>query len=211
MSETGKGRFSYVAELIEKKKLEKEEKMRMGAMKDTRRLANYLDKLFRQDPDAYSTLTAKSSSPSATNLISSTIINLASRIVIITVLAWICIHPYFIFVNVFQTPAAISQSIEISTPEAVLSIFIPIVLIIPLMSTIIRIAKHNKLNETLRLEAIQRSGMTEAELNKLLEKPKKKKGTEQEKEIGLEVEATKAEPAATAPDLDDPTKSVKLG
>ena len=83
--------------------------------------------------------------------------------------------------NVFQTPAAISQSIEISTPEAVLSIFIPIVLIIPLMSTIIRIAKHNKLNETLPTEAIQRSGMTEAELNKLLEKPKKERTTEKKK------------------------------
>ena len=78
--------------------------------------------------------------------------------------------------NVFQPQPLLAKAFEISTPEAVLSIFIAIVLIIPLMSTITRIAKHNKLNETLRIEAIQRSGMTEAELNKLLEKPKKKKG-----------------------------------
>ena len=38
---------------------EKAEQKVMDAMKDTRRVAHYLDKLFKQDPEARNTLTAK--------------------------------------------------------------------------------------------------------------------------------------------------------
>lgn len=196
MSESGKGRFSYISELIEKKKLEREEKAREMAMKDTRKLNNYLDKLFKQDKEAYNAITAKTSAPSSANLISSTIMSLASRIVVISLIAWAAIHPRFVFLNIFHSPPAIAESVEMTSPEAVLSLFIPFLLIIPLVSAIIRITKHSKLNEMLRLEAIQRSGLTEEELEEL--NKRRNKVAEQEVVMDQDKDAARAAAKAAA-------------
>ncbi|MHA1900685.1 MAG: hypothetical protein ACTSW5_07315 [Promethearchaeota archaeon] len=168
MSEKGQAGFSFVAELIEKKKLEKEEERMMESMKDTRKVSNYLEKLFMQDPEAKNTLTAKSAAPKASRLIASTFINLGVRIIIVVLLTWICVHPYAIFSLI--APDSIANSVELQTYEGTLSILIPLLLVIPFISTIIKISKHAKLEEILRLEEIRRSGLTEEELKELQEK-----------------------------------------
>jgi hypothetical protein len=169
MSEKAAGAFSFVSELIEKKKAEKEEAQMMNAMRDTRRLANYLDKLFKQDPEAFATLTAKTSAPTSTKLLSSTITNIIFRLVLVTLLAWLCVHPYYVYKNIFMAPNAIIESVELQTYEGTLSLLIPFLLIIPLMSQIIKVTKHSKLQEMLKLEEIRRSGLTEEELERLEE------------------------------------------
>ena len=168
MSEKGQAGFSFVSELIEKKKLEKEEERMMEAMKDTRKVSNYLQKLFSQDPEAKNTLTAKTSAPSSTRLIVSTFVSLGSRILIVVLLTWACVHPYAIFSVI--SPPSIANSVELQTYEGVLSILIPLMLVIPFISTIIKISKHAKLEEILKLEEIRRSGLTEEELEELQKK-----------------------------------------
>ena len=185
MSEKGQAGFSFVSELIEKKKLEKESERMMESMKDIRRISNYLEKLFRQDPEAKNTLTAKTAAPSSTRLIVSTFISLASRIIIIVGLTWACVHPYAIFNAI--SPDSIANSVELQTYEAVLSILIPFLLIIPFISTIIKISKHAKLEEILKLEEIRRSGLTEEELKEL--QAKRAKAATQETQLARDQDA----------------------
>jgi hypothetical protein len=185
MSEKGQAGFSFISELIEKKKLEREEERMMDAMRDTRKVSNYLEKLFQQDPEAKNTLTAKTSAPSATRLIVSTFVSLGSRIIIIVLLTWACVHPYFIF-NLIS-PDSIANSVELQTYEAVLSVLIPVLLVIPFISTIIKISKHAKLQEILKLEEIRRSGLTEEELRLLQEK--RAKVATQETQLGRDQDA----------------------
>ncbi|WP_457557562.1 hypothetical protein [Candidatus Harpocratesius sp.] len=167
MSESGEQvGFSYVAELIRKKKAEREEAKIMGAMRDTRKIANYLDKLFKQDPEAKAALTASSSAPKSSRLVFSTVVNMFVRIVIITAMAWASVHPYQFF-NLIGAPDSILKSVELQIYEGSWSIIIPLVLLIPLISYIIRITKNAKLEEILRLEAIRRAGLTEEEYEAL--------------------------------------------
>jgi len=98
----------------------------------------------------------------------STFVNLGTRIIVIVLLTWACVHPYFIFSLI--SPPAIVNSVEIQTYEGVLSILIPVLLVIPFISTIIKISKHAKLEEILKLEEIRRSGLSEEELKLLQEK-----------------------------------------
>jgi len=185
MSEKGQAGFSFISELIEKKKIEKEEERMMDAMRDTRKISNYLEKLFQQDPEAKNTLTAKTSAPSSTRLIVSTFVSLGSRIVIIVLLTWACVHPYAIFSLI--SPDSIANSVELQTYEAVLSILIPFLLVIPFISTIIKISKHAKLEEMLKLEDIRRSGLTEEELAAL--QAKRAKAATQETQLGRDQDA----------------------
>ncbi len=158
--------FSLITELIAKKKAEKQEQVIMDAMKDTRKVANYLDKLFKQDKEAKDTLTAKTAAPKASRLIYSTIINMTTRILMITLLAWAVVHPYDVY-SLFQSPDSIQNSVELQTVEGILSVLLPFILIIPLISNIIKVTKHNKLKEMLRLEELRRKGLTEEELTAL--------------------------------------------
>jgi len=165
--EGGATGFSYIADLIAKKKAEKAEQKVMDAMKDTRRVAHYLDKLFKQDPEARNTLTAKTSAPKTAHLVTSTIRSMSVRILLITVLTWACVHPHFVFVNIFRAPLSIANSVELQTYEGVLSLLIPFLLVLPLISNIIKITKHSKLQQMLRLEELRRAGLTEEEMQAL--------------------------------------------
>ncbi len=185
MSEKGQAGFSFVSELIEKKKLEKEEERMMESMKDTRKVSNYLEKLFSQDPEAKNTLTAKTSAPSSTRLIVSTFVSLGTRILVIILLTWACVHPYAIFSVI--SPDSIVNSVELQTYEGVLSILIPVLLVIPFISTIIKISKHAKLEEILKLEEIRRSGLTEEELAEL--QKKRAKAATQETQMARDQDA----------------------
>ena len=145
-------RFSYVKEMIEKRKLEEEEKKLVSAASKTRRLGRYVEKIFREDEEAEDTLTAKSSAPQAQKLIISTIINFSSRVFLLIIISYIIIHPRWFFINVFNLPPAITESMSMFSPEVVITLLIPIMLLFPVISYIISFIKHRNLVIKLKQE-----------------------------------------------------------
>ena len=138
-------RFSYVKEMIEKKKLEEEEKKLITAASKTRRLGRYVESLFREDPEARDTITARSSTPKSQTLAVSTLINFTSRLLILILLSFVIIHPLWFFENVFNLPPAIIESVAMYSPEVIIVLLIPIVLTFPILSKIISYIKHRNL------------------------------------------------------------------
>ncbi|MFX0057908.1 MAG: hypothetical protein ACFE8J_06385 [Candidatus Heimdallarchaeota archaeon] len=138
-------RFSYVKEMITKRKLEEEEKKLINAASKTRRLGTYIDKLYREDNEAHDTLTAKSSAPSSQSLAKSTVINFTYRFLLLVIISYIIIHPKWFLDNVFNLPPAITKSVGISSPEVIIILLVPIILIFPVISKIISFIKHRNL------------------------------------------------------------------
>ncbi|MFW9999964.1 MAG: hypothetical protein ACFE9Q_03300 [Candidatus Hodarchaeota archaeon] len=143
-AKTGK-RFSYVKEMIERKKLEEEEKKLVTAASKTRRLGRYINRLFREDPEAKDTLTASSSAPRARNLATSTIINFIYRVGLLLIISFIIIHPHWFLDSILQLPPAITESVAIYNPEVIIIILGPIMLIFPVISKLISFIKHRNL------------------------------------------------------------------
>lgn len=145
-------RFSYVKEMIEKRKLEDEEKKLVTAASKTRRLGRYIERLFQEDPEAQDTITARSSAPKAQSLAISTVVTFAYRVGILIVLSFIIIHPKWFFVNVFNLPPAITESVAMYSPEVVITLLIPFMLLFPVISYLISYVKHRNLIIRLKQE-----------------------------------------------------------
>ncbi|TFF94046.1 MAG: hypothetical protein EU543_02195 [Promethearchaeota archaeon] len=145
-------KFSYVKEMIEKRKLESEEKKLVRAASKTRRLGRYIERLFREDSEAEDTITAKSSAPRARNLAISTISNAAFRLIMLILISFIIIHPNWFFKNVFQLPPAITESVATLSPEIILILLLPIILLFPVIGKIISYIKHRTLVLRLKQE-----------------------------------------------------------
>ncbi len=145
-------RFSYVKEMIEKKKLEEEEKKLISSASKTRKLGRYIERLFKEDPESKDTITAKSSAPRAQSLAKSTAINFGSRILILIFLSFIIIHPRWFFKNIFNLPPAITDSVEMYSPETVIILLIPFMLLFPVISALISYIKHRNLIIRLKQE-----------------------------------------------------------
>lgn len=144
--------YSYVKRMIERKKLEEEEKKLVRAASKTRRLGRYIERLFREDREAADTITARSSAPEPRGLIMSTIVNFLFRVFLLILLSFIILHPNWFFVNVFNLPPAITESVAMYSPEVVITIMAPIILIFPLISQIISYVKHRSLIIRLKQE-----------------------------------------------------------
>lgn len=138
-------KVSYVKEMIEKRKLEDEEKKLITAASKTRRLGRYVERLLREDPEAEDTLTAKSSAPKPKSLATSTALNFAFRVGLLIIISFIIIHPYWFFVNVFNLPPAITESVAMYSPEVVITLMIPFILMFPVIAQIISYIKHRGL------------------------------------------------------------------
>ncbi|MHA1111750.1 MAG: hypothetical protein ACTSRE_11655 [Promethearchaeota archaeon] len=151
LSKTATG-FSFIREMIDRRKLEEQTKRAIEALKDTRRLSNYLNHLFEQDPEAEQTLTAKNSAPQAGRLIRSTIIDMIFRIAGITFLVFIISKTPWIIEFIFRAPESIVNSVEMFTPEVMLTLFIPLVLMFPFISIIIRVTKMQQLRKKTKKE-----------------------------------------------------------
>ncbi|MFW9900671.1 MAG: hypothetical protein ACFFDY_05220 [Candidatus Thorarchaeota archaeon] len=143
-AKTGK-RFSYVKEMIEKKKLEEEEKKLVTAASKTRRLGRYVERLFREDSEARDTLTASSSSPRSRNLLTSTLFNFTYRLGLLLIISFIIIHPHWFLGSILHLPPAISESVAIYSPEVIIIILGPIMLLFPVISKLISFIKHRNL------------------------------------------------------------------
>ena len=137
-------RFSYVKEMIERKKLEEEEKKLVTAASKTRRLGRYIDRLFREDPEARDTLTASSSAPRSRNLLTSTIVNFTYRVITLLIISFIIIHPHW-FLKVLQLPDAITESVAMDSPEVIIILLLPITVLFPVLSQLISFVKHRNL------------------------------------------------------------------
>ncbi len=143
-SKTGAS-FSYVKEMIERKKLEEEEKKLVTAASKTRRLGRYIDRLFREDPEAQDTLTAKTSAPKQQSLAISTLTNFIFRVGLLVIISFIIIHPKWFLEVVFDMPPAIVESVVMFSPEVIIVLLLPIMLIFPVIAKIISYVKHRNL------------------------------------------------------------------
>ena len=141
---TGK-RFSYVKEMIERRKLEDEEKKLVTAASKTRRLGRYINRLFQEDSEARDTLTASSSAPRAGNLAISTVINFVYRVGLLLIISYIIIHPLWFLDTVIQLPDAITESVVMYSPEVIIVLLLPIMLTFPVISQLISFVKHRNL------------------------------------------------------------------
>jgi hypothetical protein len=180
-AKTGK-RFSYVKEMIERRKLEDEEKKLVTAASKTRRLGRYIDRLFREDGEARDTLTASSSAPKARNLATSTLFNFIYRVGLLLIISFIIIHPQWFLNSVIQLPDAITESVVIYSPEIIIVILLPIMVIFPVISKLISFIKHRNLIIRLQQEGRIKELLTsvgdyvkkeevEVELEEATEKP----------------------------------------
>ena len=174
-------RFSYVKEMIEKRKLEEEEKKLVSAASKTRRLGRYTERLFREDPEANDTLTAASSAPRAQSLVTSTIINLFFRLTLLIIISFIIIHPRWFFINVFNLPPAITESVAMYSPEVIIILLVPFILIFPVISYTISYVKHRNL--IIRLKQEGRIKEILASVGDYVKK-EKEVGEEKEEDIG---------------------------
>ncbi|TFF93206.1 MAG: hypothetical protein EU544_06225 [Promethearchaeota archaeon] len=135
-------KLSYIKEMIDRKKLEMEEKKLVQAASKTRKLGRYIEKLFRQDPEAEDALTASSSAPRAKSLIRSTLLNSSFRIITLIILSFIIIHPE-LFLQFL--PPAMTESIALLSPEIIILLLIPIILLFPIIAKTIGYVRQRSL------------------------------------------------------------------
>lgn len=145
-------KFSYIKEMILKKKLEEEEKKLISAAHDTRRLGSYIERLFVEDSEARDTLTATSSAPRPSKLIVSTLTSFFIRVIALIFIGFIILHTSWIIISVLNLPEAISGSVAMFSPEIILVVMLPIILLFPLSAQIISYVKKRALISQLKEE-----------------------------------------------------------
>ena len=173
-------RFSYVKEMIKKKKLEEEEKKLITAASKTRRLGRYIQRLFQEDFEARDTLTAKSSAPKPQSLVVSTIINFVFRVSLLVIISFIIIHPKWFMEHIFHLPPAIVESVVMYSPETIIILLVPLMLIFPVISKVISSIKHRNL-----IIRLQQEGRIKEILASVGDYVKKEE-VEEEKEVEIE-------------------------
>ncbi|MFX0074867.1 MAG: hypothetical protein ACFE96_05460 [Candidatus Hermodarchaeota archaeon] len=177
-------KFSYVKEMIEKRKLEEEEKKLITAASKTRRLGRYINQLFREDSEARDTITARSSAPRPKSLLISTATNFIFRVGLLIIISYIIIHPKWFMENVFNLPPAIVDSVAMYSPEVIIILLAPLILLFPVISKIISSIKHRNL-----IIRLQQEGRIKEILASVGDYVKKEE-VEEEKEIEIQETAT---------------------
>ncbi|NVM17810.1 MAG: hypothetical protein HWN80_08840 [Candidatus Lokiarchaeota archaeon] len=177
-------KFSYVKEMIERRKLEDEEKKLITAASKTRRLGRYIHQLFREDFEARDTLTARSSAPKPKSLVISTAINFVFRVGLLIIISFIIIHPKWFMENVFNLPPAIVESVAMFSPEVIVVLLIPLILTFPVISKVISSIKHRNL-----IIRLQQEGRIKEILASVGDYVKKEE-VEEEKEIEIQETTT---------------------
>jgi len=133
----GSDAFRLMRQVIERKLLRREWLVELKDAHEVRRLNSYVDRLFREDPEAEAALTAKASAPSLARM---TWLSLGSSIVrfsFVIFIAYLCIHPV-VLLNLIRAPPIIVNSIEfLVLHERTLMFLVPLALLFPLASTII--------------------------------------------------------------------------
>lgn len=184
-------KFSYVKEMIEKKKLEEEEKKLIYAASKTRRLGRYIERIFREDPEAEAALTASSSAPKAKNIAKSTIINSVIRVAILITISFIIINTRQVLQGL---PPAISESVAMVSPEIILLLLLPFLLSFPIIAKVIAYIKQRNL--VLRLQQEEKVQEIIASVGDYVKKEdlEEEEDLEEQPSIGVEEEATTEPP-----------------
>lgn len=177
-------KFSYVKEMIEKRKLEEEEKKLVSAASKTRRLGRYVERLFHEDSEAEDTLTARTSSPKPKSLAISTLINITLRLVVLIIIGFIIIHPRWFLEDIFNLPPAITESVAMYSPEVIVILLLPIMLVFPIISKIVSYIKHRNLIIKLQQEGRIKEILTSVGDYVKKEEPKEEKVKEEVKVEG---------------------------
>ncbi|NHJ21710.1 MAG: hypothetical protein EAX91_12255 [Candidatus Lokiarchaeota archaeon] len=176
--------FSFVKEMIERRKLEEEEKKLITAASKTRRLGRYIDQLFREDSEARDTITARSSAPRPRSLLTSTATNFIFRFGLLVIISFIIIHPKWFMEHVFSLPPAITESVAMYSPEVIIILLIPLILLFPVISKVIASIKHRNL-----IIRLQQEGRIKEILASVGDYVKKEE-VEEEKEKEVEIQET---------------------
>ncbi len=71
--------------------------------------------------------------------------NLAYRISLLLIISYIIIHPHWFLDTVIQLPDAITESVAMFSPEVIIILLAPIMLIFPVISKLISFIKHRNL------------------------------------------------------------------
>ncbi|MHA1370456.1 MAG: hypothetical protein ACTSWN_15805 [Promethearchaeota archaeon] len=142
---TGTG-LTAIKEMLEQREREKERERLEEISSDTRRLNSYMKRLFEIDKDAKRTLTAAGSMPSQKNLVSSTIINMGLRVILLFVLVFFVANPILLY-TAFGVEPIIQASVGFQNPEAVVTTVVPLILLFPFLAFLIRQIKRYRLTQ----------------------------------------------------------------
>ncbi|MGQ9720185.1 MAG: hypothetical protein ACUVXA_02555 [Candidatus Jordarchaeum sp.] len=121
--------------VFKKKRVEKE------AISDIRRLQAYVDKVYTEIPGSRETLTAVAAAPSFNKVTRSAIIGTLLRVGGLIIFSFICFAA-LIALRQFGVPLSVVESIEVSQPEIVLVLLLPIAFSFPMAAFIIGFIKE---------------------------------------------------------------------
>lgn len=121
--------------VFKKKRVEKE------AISDIRRLQAYVDKVYTEIPGSRETLTAVAAAPSFNKVTRSAIIGTLLRVGGLIIFSFICFAA-LIALRQFGVPLSVVESIEVSQPEIVLVLLLPIAFSFPMAAFIISFIKE---------------------------------------------------------------------
>lgn len=121
--------------IFRKKKVEKE------AISDIRRLQAYVDKVYTEIPESRETLTAVAAAPGFGKVTRSAIMGTLLRVGGIIVFSFICFAA-LIALSQIGVPLSVIESIEVSQPEIVLVLLLPIAFSFPMAAFLIGFIKE---------------------------------------------------------------------
>ncbi len=142
---TGAG-LGAIREMVERRERERERVHLEEVSSDTRRLHGYITRLFEVDKRARETLTAVGSAPNQKNMAMTTFMNMGFRLAALFVLVFLVTNPYLIYI-VFNVPPIILESYDFQSPEAVVTVLVPIAMLFPVISFAIRTYKQYRLTQ----------------------------------------------------------------
>ena len=133
----GSDAFRLMRQVIERKLLRREWLVELKDAHEVRRLNRFVTRLFREDPEAEATLTARASTPSIYRMTVLSIGSSAIGFIFVLLIAYICINP-LAFLILLNAPPIIIESIELLfLPEKTLLFLVPLALLFPLAASII--------------------------------------------------------------------------
>jgi len=124
----------YLREIVEKRGVH--EKQEAKTSMDSTRLQVFLENLYQMDPEAKTSLEAKATPPSEAKTLISILLSTMYRAVTVILLSYFIIHPRFLFAFL-DAPPAIIGSLELSQPEAMLLVLLPLLFTITLIGLLI--------------------------------------------------------------------------
>jgi len=136
----------FLKRLVEMKIFSKPEAVKIEVLHDLRRLKAYVEEVFLKIPNSRSTLSARDAAPRIRPLIKSSLTGMLLRVGGVIALSFICFTSLFVLQQI-GAPLPVVESIEVSQPEVVLVLLLPIVFSFSMAATIIRTITRSRRKE----------------------------------------------------------------